>query len=343
MSRIVTILLFAAVLILALSLPTPLKFVSAQDSDNRVGLSVMPAILNIALEGVSSFSIEITNESDMLLPVAVGVRQLQEMDQIIDESLRTRYDATSWITPEVSDRILGPRESTSIRFTVIPPNQPAAGSYYALAVFRVINTLGALNQASSAIINPEVTSVVLLTVPGEADEKADFSLQHPPRILRMGRETPITYTLRNIGTSHILPYTTITIASNNESGYTAKIPPRVVLPNTEAVFQTPWTPPSWGWYTITLASSYGSSVQTVNLSLRIWVWPPFWITILLLTISIVVIRYGLQRVFMKIRKSRPRRLGYDVTHITATRRSPPKINIDTLSEEVPNERTPRLE
>lgn len=302
-----------SVLIIGCFLFWPAQLASAQAQDS-IGLAIVPAIVDLPLASADNFSIQVTNISEQSLPVQIGVRALTPFDPNVDASLRERYDASFWLKPETPALVLAPRETASVNFTVNAPPEAGPGGHYALVVFRVIPPTP-VSTNTSANVNPEITSIVLLTVPGAITEAAKLELAKPP--WQWSPQYSLALSLINTGNVHILPQNKFVIYSlSGEIQTTLTTASRLVLPGTASQFEMDWRPESWGIYRLQADTSFGTPLTLLSSpSHLLIVWPPIWIQLVAVALTVTLVwsgRQGLRHLRRRLR--RPRRLARDTSH-----------------------------
>lgn len=314
-------------LVLGLVLLIPLK-ISAQTGEENVGLSVVPAIIEQPLTpGVSTtISIQVTNISDIPLAVRVGARPLAPLDPLTDESERSRYDASRWLTPLTPELVLETGETRAVQFTALPNPQAGPGGHYALLVFRVISPEPE-SASINALVNPEITSIILLTLPGAIEESAKLELIKPQWYWTPQQE--LSLNLTNTGNVHILPQSQFVITNlAGETLTTIATASRLVLPGTVSQFKADWQPQSWGLYRLRAETSFGTPLTLLSSDRYLLiVWPPIWVqsvAVGLLVALALVTRQSLRLLRQKIR--RPRRFARDSSD------QPAKLNAIKMDE-----------
>lgn len=311
-----------------LSVVTPVVYAQSHDS---VGLSIVPAIVDLPLASSNNFSIQVTNITAQALPVNVGVRALIPLDPTVDPNQRQRYDASQWITPSITDLLLEPHETTSVAFGVAPPSDAGPGGHYALVTFRVLTPEGPLS-ASNAQVNPEVTSIIMLGIPGELIETASLGLVEPSR-WQWTPQRSLAYDFVNTGNLHLLPQSRIlALDLAGRTVETLPVASHLVLPGTASRFAAYWRPAKWGIYRYKVESSFGTPLKLLDATSQIFiVWPPIWIQLVGLS-TFVGLGMLMKRVivFSHRRLRRPRRLASD-TGAKSRLRNLASSDLDELS------------
>jgi len=251
---------------LAFLILTPLLLLSANSSlwaqsSNTIGLSISPAIVEIAGDPGSQHKAQVvvTNTSYKPLPVSVEVTSLIPIDNEIDRSRRAEFDASSWIKINQNNLLLEPSETTTIDAEINVPNEANAGGHYAQVGFRVLS-LENFSQKANAQIIPEVSASFFITVSGDINEKAEFSTDNMiQNYISKGSGAQIKFMLRNTGNVHILPAPKVTIFNNSGDISSFNLQPQLVLPNTEKEFILEWPADiGYGQYSARVETVYGS-------------------------------------------------------------------------------------
>lgn len=302
-----------------------------------VGLSIVPAIVELPLAANDTFKITVTNITDESLPVSVGVRALIPIDPNVDSRLRQRYDASQWIVPEAASLVLQAAEAKTIAFKVDPPTDPGPGGHYALVVFRIL-TPEAATEATNARVNPEITSVVMLTIPGDINEAGELSVVQPSR-WQWPPQRQLAFDFINRGNLHLLPQNRIVILSvSGQVVETLPVASHLVLPGTASRFSVDWRPSKWGLYRYKIESSFGTPLKLFEADSQIFmVWPPVWIQIIGVA-SLIGLGFLTKRAvkYLRRRLRRARRLAVDRVHDGQhlTKVDPAKLDVISRSDDV---------
>lgn len=286
----------------------------ASQAESSVGLSIVPAIVDLPLASSDTFKVTITSISEQSLPISVGLRALTPIDPTIDPALRQRYDASQWIVPDTTSLVLEPRESKIVTFQVEAPDDIGPGGHYALAVFRVL-TPEVPTDATNARVNPEVTSVIILTMPGDINEAAELAIQQPRR-WQWSPQRRLAFDFINRGNLHLLPESHFVISDlGGHVVETLPVASHLVLPGTASRFSVDWQPSKWGLYRYKIESSFGTPLKLLDATSGFFiVWPPVWIQLIGVVSFIgvgLVVKRGLK--YLRRRLRRTRRLAVDQT------------------------------
>jgi len=274
--------------------------------NQAAGLSILPAIIDHPVNPgkTSGFSVGVTNITQRPLAVTTDVKLLAEIYQQVDDSIRYRYDASSWISPELPDFILKPGQTRAVSFSAEPPADAGPGGHYAKIHFRVVN--GAVDRPdSSTLIYPEVSALVLMSVPGEVEETLELKLSRPA-ILSFNPSRTITVELANTGNIHVIPSGTISFADGTSRMHASlALEPRLVLPGTTTAQSFDWRPAEGGIYTALADISYGTPLSQLRQSSSIFiVLPAWWVVLVVMAAVPITVRFGLNQAAKRVKPKR---------------------------------------
>jgi hypothetical protein len=267
-------------------------------SNNSVGLSISPAIVEIAGDpGTQQKAmINVKNTSDKPLPVRLEVTSLIPIEDELDRSRRAEFDASSWVTLSKKDALLAPGETNLVLADIAIPKEANPGGHYAQIGFRVVSEAN-YDPTTNAQIVPEVASALFITVSGDIDEKAEFNTDNlVPSYVARGEDTSLKFYIKNTGNVHILPAPKITISNSSGQVKEFTLQPQLILPNTQKEFTLDWpVDVGFGNYSARVETVYGSqSLPLVSESSNFRVGPVWW-QILLVFIALIPLLYILVR------------------------------------------------
>lgn len=253
----------------------------AQTDGSTVGLSIRPAIVEIAGDPNTNHASQviIENTSDRAIPVTVEVTSLIPIEDELDRSRRGEFDASSWVKLDQENLLLEPGESTPVKMTINIPQEANPGGHYAQVGFRVLSE-ATYDPKTNAQIIPEVAAALFITVSGDVNELAEFDTSDMiSGYVTKGAETKIKFAIKNIGNVHILPAPKVTIL--DRSGNTVKqlaMQPQLVLPNTQKLFEVEWPADvGYGKYSVKVETVYGSqNIPLASESTKFVVGPAWW-------------------------------------------------------------------
>ena len=185
---------------------------------------------------------------------------------------RRTFSLSHWIETEPSRFFLEPGEEQRVRFVIDVPENAEPGGYY---VSVVAGTTDVDPDATGVAILTRIGALILLTVPGEAEENLRAIELIAPSYIEGG---PVEFLARfeNKGTVHLRPDASIVI-TNMLGRKVAEIPleSRNVLPNAVRKIDAEWDAGLLlGKYTATLSGKYGTRNLPLNIvSVTFWAFP----------------------------------------------------------------------
>jgi hypothetical protein len=248
---------------LALASPSTPFTSQAHGQAQELGFSINPAIIDIGAEGQSSsqhtFTIQSTSPDP--IPVIVEAKSLLPIDTILDQSRRSEFDASSWISIDENSFILEPNKPQVVTFTLEVPKNANPGGHYATINITPLNVQNAAAPNESTKIIPQIGTTVLITVPGNVIERAELDTANllPERITK-GKQTSLSFKVRNTGNVHLLVGPKLSIYKGDTLVEVFTLQPQLILPNTEKTFSEDWMAnESYGSYTARAELIYGTS------------------------------------------------------------------------------------
>lgn len=273
------------------------------------GLSINPAITEkvVAAGQLSVAPVSITNIATKHSLVRVEFRSLAPIDEVIDDTARQRYDATSWLETLTPEFILAPGETQIIDIRINPPHDAGAGGHYANVVFRVLSTSQSAHSQTTAHVSPELKAVFFLTVPGDIQELAvaDF---RSPNWHGWGGSPAFSADISNIGTIHLLPTVRVTLKTlAGQDIAQLNLPPKLLIPGTRSSLSANWSTPIPGVYRADYMVSYGSPIQQIaHRSGLFIIWPAAWIQVVGGLIGLTAARLVLPPIMRRLTRRRIR-------------------------------------
>ena len=277
--------------VLAAFVVLPSSSVSAQSADDSAALSVSPPTSSIDVGVGQKYvkKIGLDNISDLTRIVSVEVHNFAANGEDGEARLtqdESSYSLKDWIKVSPSVATIKPREHQDFEVTItVPPNAPPGGHFGAV-VFSP--SAGAATGGASLSVVSQVTSLILLRVPGDAKEAAsiqsltactakDSTKTKCDKSTSVFRSNDLAFTTRvqNSGNVQVMPQGTITVR-NMLGKKVAQIPltGANVLPDSVRRFETKWKAKHpFGQYKVTVDLKYGSTDQTLSKSTTFWIFP----------------------------------------------------------------------
>ena len=223
-----------------------------------------------------------------------------------------------YMTP-IPNTTIAPGTTQEIKVSIKVPLDAKPGGYYGAVRFTPVS----LGGASSVSLNASAASLVLMTVPGEIQEKLNltkFDIKQGSKIdtiFQSANDLQLSFRLENTGSIQEGPFGNISVMQGDTVIYSYdfnnEIPREMVLPDSARVWDIPLKNiGSFGNYTIKATLSYGQKNQTIEVTKSFWVIPIAVIAVtvggLLLLIAIIVaIRLFLQDYKKRILKKHGRK------------------------------------
>lgn len=215
-------------------------------------LSVSPAIKEISLKAGENKQIKIFLHNDDVFSqkITLDIQNFKDsaVPGIPQIYKNKEIDVAKWISLNERSVILAPDSRHEIIATVHPPKSAIGGTYFSILV-----NAEQLTLEENTNVNTRQTVAVLLfmSVEGKIEKSLkifDFTVQSVPLIFF---PSSFSYTLKNIGNTHIKPEGQIRI-NNIVSPYIRSInlnPEHlIVLPDTKRVIQVDWPDSNHIWW-----------------------------------------------------------------------------------------------
>lgn len=249
-------------ILLFLFITTSIFILTTNEARNALkGISVHPSNFDFTYNGKPlREDITVDNSTNQDIQIAVQLKNFTaegEEGGVALTTENTGFSLASWITVTPMTALIKKNSSQQFSFTISPPYNAEPGGRFGSIVFATVpNTKIAGTGAS---LSEQVASLILLKVPGNAEEKALVeSLITDKNFYEFG---PVTFSLRihNMGEVHIQPYGAIVVSGILGQRFSLPIDPRTVLPN--SIRKIPIVLSNkllLGMYTAHLVASYGT-------------------------------------------------------------------------------------
>lgn len=208
-------------------------------------------------------------------------------------------EALAWVDSTQKEYTFAPGEKKEIPFTIIIPNDAQPGAHYLGLLVSERSGRGQIGAQG------RVGSLLFLYVSGRIEENVSLDSFTTNKKLYFGGTVFINAQLKNNGTIHIIPVGNVQAKKKDCVDYFEEL-------NTEKKKIFPHT--SWQWekefplkncgmglYRVTLYVQYGLSKQTMIQSLSFYYFPPAFVIISFVGITVLII---LSFIFYKKRKGK---------------------------------------
>lgn len=246
-----------------------------------ISLAVHPAVLEISgVPGTSQqASVSIKNTSTGPLPLSLKSSSLLPIETVLDQSRRDEFDASSWISIDSDSLLLDQSESQEINFEITVPMTAQPGGHYAQIDIRALRDISQATDQTGAVVQPEVSIALLITVPGDFSESATLNTDSliSSFVIQDSMQT-LAFTIQNTGDVHMLPAPRITITGPKDYSQVFALQPQLILPNTEKEFTLDWLPNvAMGTYNVSTELVYGTeSIPLAHTGTSFKVVPKLW-------------------------------------------------------------------
>jgi hypothetical protein len=217
----------------------------------------------------------------------------KELEDITPANLK-RFAASTWISTEVSEFTLKPKETKDFQVIIsVPPDARPGGRYAAVILEPSLGITSAAqrsNVASGTQISTQLGSLISLRIKGPVEEKAEVVQFETQKFFEYG---PVEFTteIANSSDVHIRPKGAIKI-KNILGQEVAKLAleERNVFPGASYVYTNTWkTKYLFGRYQANLTASYGQQGKSLSATVFFWAVPVKEVTATLLAIAIIVL------------------------------------------------------
>lgn len=219
---------------------------------------------------------------------------------IENDSVKPKYGAASWITPEYGTVTIPPNDYVAINLRVQVPTETSTCGNYALVYFDYNPTNqpeGTSAKNSSSAVQAKVGSLINFSVTKTiCKEELNVLNFTTSRFVEFG-PIKVNFDLLNTGDIHLTPKGTVTITNVfNKQGARENIKEQRVFPESAKAYELA-TGTHWmlGPYTVTLSGVYGISDTPFAYTTSVWVFP--WRTALIIMLFILIVALVLRRYF----------------------------------------------
>jgi hypothetical protein len=264
---------------------------AAQTPDGAAALSVSPPTSSIDVAAGQTYKkkISLDNISDFTRSVTVETHNFAANGEDGEARLTQEqgsYSLREWIKVSPPTATLKPHGHQDFEVTITVPNNAPPGGHFGALVFSPAAGGGA--EGASLSVVSQVSSLILLRVPGDAHEEASIqSLTactteetektrcEKSKKLFTGKDLSFTTRVQNAGNVQVMPQGTVTVR-NMFGKKVAELPVNGanVLPESIRRFETKWTAKNpFGQYKVTVDLKYGTEEQVLSKTTTFWILP----------------------------------------------------------------------
>ncbi|RJQ44255.1 MAG: hypothetical protein C4534_06760 [Gaiellales bacterium] len=267
-------------------------------------LTISPTKTEVILEPGQSASREVTlvnrtgEDVDVTFSIVDFEGSLDPADShVLVEDGDSAWGASNWLEPELDNIVLEHGETLKLDVRIIVPPGAEPGGHYAALLAESKQEGG----EGGVQISYRITSLFLITVPGDIDSRATLNDPETPLIASFG-PVNIGLVFNNLGNIHQSPSGVVRV-TNVLGQEVAQLPVKewVVLPESSRRTQVEW-PGKWhlGPYKVDAQISYGEDGEVLYASRTIWFIP--WEVILAGLAASFVILFIIARITRRRRR-----------------------------------------
>lgn len=282
----------------------------SNEETNEVGttnsantLKVSPVRTDITVEPGSSkkFEAVLTNLTDEQMVVDTLENDFVAGDErgtpslvLDDGEYAPSHSLKRYIEP-IGEITVPANESVPVEVTITVPADADAGGYFGAVRFAPAQT-GSGGQVN---LSASVASIILLTVPGDLEEKAsltDFEVRQngtSSAYFGNGDNLQLYTRFTNSGNVQVAPFGKVSVLKGDkvvyETDFNDKEPRDMILPDSARRWETPLKDiDGFGKYTVKATYSYGTTNQSIEATKVFWVIPVAFI-VAVVAVALVVI------------------------------------------------------
>jgi len=267
-------------------------FVTKAASPGETSISISPLTFDLAGNPGDSLVNEllVRNSGKDTVGVSIEAQDFVATGEEGDINLtdnKSSYSLASWVQSDTGTFNLNGGQQKRVKFSINIPYKAEPGGHYASVYAKISPTLS--KTASGSYVGQKIGSLVLLRVAGAAKENAKIeSFKTSKQTYSKG---PVNFDIRigNTGTVHLKPKGIIAVTDMwGKKIADVTVDQKNVLPGATRHLTAKWDKtPSFGKYTATLLSYYGTENKQLTAATTFWIIP--WRTILIWVVVILAI------------------------------------------------------
>lgn len=295
----------ASIIVLSMFLISVLP-AAAQQNPTGSGLSISPilseytlkpgqsdklgiSLKNITLNKITAQSGIYDFESDN---VTGNPRIIKDQNQVSPNSIRRFIQGLTDVPLDVG-------QQKKVALTINIPKDTSPGAYYGIIWYKAVPTGPNAPGPGEVSLSASVSTIVLITVPGNLRQQVQLTDLHIYRgghdgTLFFGKPNQIGVELRNLGNGFVKPFGTVEIKNMSgkvvDSYQLNNTNPRAsILPSSNRIFKNDIKNiNSIGRYTVTASVSYGTGAQVLTLKETFW-YIPVWLGLIIIAVIIMLL------------------------------------------------------
>lgn len=259
-------LLFILLTVVLLFSSTFIGSVFANRAPGEVGLTIRPAIIDLAAEKGTTVTstVLVQNISEGPVGVTIGAQSLIPNDALVDQEKRKDTDASTWMINKGKKILLEVDEVKEVEVQFLVPPEASPGGHYALVTFTT--STSSTQTSTGSKVTPVLSSLAFITVAGDIIESAKIGNLDMPFFI-FGETQTLKFDIINDGNIHILPTATVKLYDRGDKLIeNISVPAQLILPGTIKNFITQWQSKNHvGFHRLEIDVTFGTPSQTVSL------------------------------------------------------------------------------
>lgn len=279
----------SAIAALVVLMPSPVEGQAAPEGSAALSVSPPTSSIDVASGQKYTKKIGLDNISEITRIVGVEIHNFAANGEDGEARLTQDdgvYSLKEWIKVTPALATLKPHAHQDFEVEISVPANAPPGGHFGAVVFSP--SAGNASDGASLSVVSQVTSLILLRVPGAATEAATIQSLNvcttketaikrcdKPKSFFTGGKLSFNTRVQNSGNVQVTPSGTITVR-NMFGRKVAELPVTGanVLPDSTRRFETKWTAKHpFGQYKITIDLKYGTDEKTLHKSTSYWVVP----------------------------------------------------------------------
>ncbi|HEY8886795.1 MAG TPA: hypothetical protein VIM31_04860 [Candidatus Microsaccharimonas sp.] len=274
---------------------------SATSSTNVLKVSPVRSDISIVPGASKTVQMTVTNLTNAPVVVSSIENDFISADEkgtpalILDANIYAPTHSLKRFLTKIPDTTIPALKSITVNLIVTVPLGTQAGGYFGAVRF----TSASGSDGGQVNLNPSVTSLVLLTVPGPTTEKLNLSnfdvqqMNHTGTVFQTTDDLSVLVRFENKGNIQEGPFGKISVKNGKkvvyETDFNVTSPRDQVLPDGARRWDVPLKDVSgFGYYTVTGTLTYGQTNTTIDISKSFWVIPQSYIIGAIITIVLFI-------------------------------------------------------
>ncbi|MBI4033446.1 hypothetical protein HY379_00425 [Candidatus Saccharibacteria bacterium] len=279
---------------------------AAQETKTGSGISISPTLSEFTLKpgAADKLDINLKNITQNKITAQASINDFEADNvtgnpKIITDPNQVSPSSIREFILGLEDVSLEVNEQKKITLPVQIPADAAPGAYFGIIRYKAVPAGQNAPGPGEVSLSASVGTIVLITVPGNLREQAQFAAIHVSQNGRRGtlffeKPTKIGVEIKNLGNAFIKPFGTVEIRDiRGRKVFSYQLnntnPRASILPKSTRILENDIKNiGTIGRYTVTASVSYGSGSQVLTLKKTFW-YIPLWLAGLILAVLALLI------------------------------------------------------